>query len=104
MAAFDAPAAGLAASVLAAFGEPVTYQPSPPNGTPVSIFVARRTAREREPTAEGAYVVFFVRLSDLAAGPPAAGDLVTVKGVAYKVYDIDNDGQGGAELTCRKAA
>jgi len=44
----------------------------------------------------------FVRLSDFPAGSPANGDLVTVKGVPDKVYDIDNDGHGGAELTLRK--
>ncbi len=52
--------------------------------------------------AEGSYIVLFVRLADFPAGAPANGDLVTVNGVAYKVYAIDNDGHGGAEVTLRK--
>jgi len=102
MAAFDSIAGGLVAACLSTFGEKVTYQPNPPLGSAFTLTAARRTPREREPGAEGSYVVLFVRLSHFPAGPPANGDLVTVKGVAYKVYDIDNDGHGGVELTLRK--
>jgi len=102
MSAFDAHAGGLAAACLGTFGEQVTYQPNPPLGTAFTLTAARMTPREREPAAEGSYIVLFVRLSDFPAGSPANGDLVTVKGVAYKVYAIDNDGHGGAEVTLRK--
>ena len=102
MAGFDAKVAGLSAACLSAFGEQVTYQPNPPLGTAFTLTAVRETPREREPVAEGSYIVLFVRLPDFPAGSPANGDLVTVKGVAYKVYDIDNDGHGGAELTLRK--
>jgi len=102
MAAFDSIAGGLAAACLSTFGEKVTYQPNPPLGTAFTLTAARRTPREREPAAEGSYIVLFVRLSDFPAGLPAKGDQVTVKGATYKVYAIDNDGHGGAELTLRK--
>ncbi len=102
MAGFDAKAAGLSAACLSAFGEQVTYQANPPLGTAFTLTAVRETPREREPAAEGSYIVLFVRLSDFPTGSPANGDLVTVKGVAYKVYDIDNDGHGGADLTLRR--
>jgi hypothetical protein len=102
MATFDSITGGLAAACLSTFGEQVTYQPNPPLGAAFTLTAARRTPREREPAAEGSYIVLFVRLTDFPAGAPANGDQVTVKGVAYKVYAIDNDGHGGAELTLRK--
>jgi hypothetical protein len=102
MADFDAKVAGLSAACLAAFGEQVTYQPNPPLGTAFTLTAVREMPREREPVSEGSYIVLFVRLSDFPAGSPAKGDQVTVKGVTYKVYAIDNDGHGGAELTLRK--
>ena len=102
MADFDARVVGLSAACLSAFGEQVTYQPNPPLGMAFTLTAVRETPREREPRAEGSYIVLSVRLSDFPAGPPATGDLVTIKGIAYKVYDIDNDAHGGAEPTLRK--
>lgn len=102
MSAFDAKVAGILDRCLSAFGEQVTYQPNPPLGAAFTLTGVRQTPRELEPAAEGSYIVMLVRLSDFPAGAPAKGDAVTVKGVSYKVYDIANDGHGGADLTLRK--
>lgn len=45
--------------------------------------------------------VLGIRLADLAA-PPKQGDRVTIRGVAYQVWDIHDDEDGYADLILRK--
>lgn len=82
----------------------ITYTPAV--GAPfalVAVFDAAGVTVEVAPgvlqrTGEPALGVV---LADFAT-PPVAGEQVEVSGVAYRVADVDTDGQGGATLRLRR--
>ena len=91
---------GLAnAAILAAFGQPVSYQQS--TGEPFTVVgvLAKRTDEQRQPDA--VYARLFVTLSAFQI-PPDHGDEVTIDGAAYTVFDVLNDSADGCWLSIRE--
>jgi len=91
---------GLAnAAILAAFGQPVSYQQS--TGEPFTVVgvLDKRTDEQRQ--ADAVYARLFVALSSFQV-PPAHSDEVTVDGVVYTVFDVLNDSAGGCWLSIRE--
>ena len=90
---------GLAnAAVLAACGQPVTYQPAMGNAfTPLAI-LEKPTDEEKHP--DGLYARLFLNLADCPVAPDH-GDEVTVDGVIYKVFEVLIDTAGGVRLSMR---
>lgn len=43
-----------------------------------------------------------IRLSDFGTRPPRDGDTVTVNGIAYRVSDPQEDGEGGCKILLHK--
>lgn len=91
--------AGLNSSVLSAFGQDVVYTPVVDGlaGSPVTVKGIVETEQQAEDKSPGTYTVLFVRVSDLASSP-ATGDAASIGGVAYRVFQVELDGQGGARL------
>ena len=91
---------GLAnAAILAAFGQPVSYQPGAGDAFTVTGIFDKTTNEERH--AGDVYAHLFVNLSDFAV-PPDRGDEVTVDGALYTVFDVVNDSAGGCLLSLRE--
>jgi hypothetical protein len=91
---------GLAnAAILAAFGQPVSYQQQAGDSFTVAGILDKRTDEERHP--DTVYARLFVNLSDLSA-PPDHGDEVTVEGAIYTVFEVLNDPAGGCWLSIRE--
>jgi len=92
--------AGLAnAAVLAAFGQPVSYQQGAGDPFVVTGVPDRRTDEQRSP--DTVYLRLFVRLADFAVAP-ARGDQATVDGATYTVFDLQTDTGGGCWLSLRE--
>jgi hypothetical protein len=89
----------LNATTLDVFGREVIYSPSNGEGLVVQAIV--ETTREMEEAAPGVYAVLFLRLKDLPQ-PPERGDVVSIDGRDYKVFDIEADGGGGALIRLRQ--
>ncbi len=87
-------------SVADTFGREVQWVPSD-TGVPVTLNAIWQTANQQDANAMGVYAVAFVVLADLPAAP-ARGDQMVVNGVAYKVYEIEHDNQGGVRLGLRQ--
>jgi hypothetical protein len=91
---------GLAnAAVMAAFGQPVSYQQQAGDSFTVAGILDKRTDEERHP--DTVYARLFVNLSDFSA-PPDHGDEVTVDGALYTVFEVLNDPAGGCWLSIRE--
>ena len=91
---------GLAsAAVLAAFGQPVSYQPDAGDAFTVTGILDKRTDEERHP--DTVYARLFVVLSGFLL-PPDHGDAVTVEGALYTVFEVLNDPAGGCWLSLRE--
>jgi hypothetical protein len=91
---------GLAnAAILAAFGQPVSYQQGAGNPFTVTGILDKRTDEERHP--DTVYARLFVRLSDFSV-PPGGSDEVTVDGALYTVFEVLNDRAGGCWLSIRE--
>ena len=91
---------GLAnAALLAAFGQPVSYQPGAGDSFTVTGILDKRTDEERHP--DTVYARLFVNLFDFSA-PPDQGDEVTVDGALYTVFEVLNDPAGGCWLSIRE--
>ena len=91
---------GLAnAALLAAFGQPVSYQQQAGDSFTVTGILDKRTDEERHP--DTVYARLFVNLSDFSA-PPDHGDEVTVDGALYTVFEVLNDPAGGCWLSIRE--
>jgi hypothetical protein len=91
---------GLAnAAILAAFGQPVSYQQG--TGDPFTVIgvLDKRTDEQRHP--DTVYARLFVGLSSFST-PPGQGDEVTVDGAAYTVFEVLNDPAGGCWLSIRE--
>ena len=93
---------GLAnAAILAAFGQPVSYQQGAGDPFTVIGILDKRTDEQRHP--DTVYARLFVALSDFSV-PPGHGDEVTVNGAIYIVFDVLNDSGGGCWLSIREKA
>ena len=91
---------GLAnAAILAAFGQPVSYQQG--TGDPFTVIgiLDKRSDEQRHP--DTVYARLFVALSGFAV-PPDHGDAVTVDGALYTVFEVLNDPAGGCWLSLRE--
>ncbi len=91
---------GLAnAAILAAFGQPVSYQLG--TGDPVTVIgiLDKRTDEQRHP--DTVYARLFVALSSFST-PPGQGDEVSVDGAVYTVFEVLNDPAGGCWLSIRE--
>lgn len=92
--------AGLAnAALLAAFGQPVSYQQEAGDPFTVTGILDKRTDEERQQGA--VYAMLFVNLSGFSV-PPDRGDEVTVDGALYTVFEVKNDSAGGCWLSIRE--
>ncbi len=106
---------GFAADIAAANGTILDrlgsyFEYAPRNGTPANVRgIFDAEFRRADATQPGVALVgpaVFVRLSDLPTDPvmgtpvdPVTDDpVVTVDGVAYRVREVQKDGQGGAVL------
>jgi hypothetical protein len=89
---------------VAAFGESVTFQATPPAGAVVSI-----TAVVTQPRTDGEWpgaymgVCFDAVQAALLESAPARGDRVVIGGENYAVFDIRKDGTGWYTLLLEKA-
>jgi|ERR1035437_1558325 hypothetical protein len=91
---------GLAnAAIVAAFGQPVSYQRGAGDPFTVTGILDKRTDEERH--HDTVYARLFVNLSDFAV-PPDHGDEVTVDGAHYTVFEVLNDSAGGCWLSIRE--
>jgi hypothetical protein len=91
---------GLAnAAILAAFGQPVSYQQG--TGDPFTVIgiLDKSTDEQRHP--DTVYARLFVALSGFSV-PPDHGDEVTVEGAVYTVFEVLNDPAGGCWLSIRE--
>ena len=96
MSAWSAQSGLVNAAVIAAFGQPVSYQPAVGAAfTALGIF-AKTTDEER--LAAGVYAQLFMQRSDCPA-ELSQGDVATVAGVAYTVFAIQIDTAGGVRLS-----
>ena len=87
------------ASSQQAFGTSVSYQPA--GGAAFTVVgIPERTSDEEKQSA-GVYLRLFVHLADFAE-PPAQGDAVTIDGIAYTVFEVQEDSSGGARLSVRE--
>ena len=99
MSAFSAHAGLANAAILAAFGQPVSYQQGA--GVPFTVIgvLDKRTDEERHP--DTVYARLFVTLTSFSV-PPDHGDEVTVDGALYTVFEVQNDLAGGCWLSIRE--
>ena len=91
---------GLAnAAILAAFGQPVSYQQG--TGDPFTVIgiLDKRTDEQRHP--DTVYARLFVAQSCFSS-PPDRGDEATVDGAIYTVFEVLNDPAGGCWLSIRE--
>jgi hypothetical protein len=92
---------------MAAFGEPVTYDPV--EGDAFALTAVVDLAHAEVSFTDGAPVstvkpMLGVRLADFPAGiAPQQDDQATVRGTLYDVVDVEPDGQGGAMLVMQEA-
>ena len=87
------------AAVLAAFGQPVSYQQGMADPFTVVGILDKRTDEQRHP--DTVYARLFVPLSSFSV-PPNHGDEVTVDGALYTVFEVLNDSAGGCWLGIRE--
>jgi hypothetical protein len=92
--------AGLAnAAVLAAFGQPVSFQQG--TSDPFTVLGVLERKGDEETHKDALYARLFVQLSDFVTAPDQ-GDVVTVEGAACSVFDVHADPMGGCWLSLRK--
>ena len=87
------------AAVLAAFGQPVSYQQGMTDPFTVVGILDKRTDEQRHP--DTVYARLFVALTGFTA-PPDHGDEVTIDGAVYTVFEALNDSAGGCWLGIRE--
>jgi hypothetical protein len=88
----------LNAAILAAFGQPVAYQPA--SGDPFTPMGILEKATDEQRHADGVYARLFLNLADCTVEPDH-GDQVTVNGVVYTVFEVLIDASGGVRLSLR---
>ena len=87
------------AAVLAAFGQPVSYQQGMADPLTVVGILDKRTDEQRHP--DTVYARLFVALAGFTV-PPDHGDEVTIDGAVYTVFEVLNDSAGGCWLSIRE--
>jgi hypothetical protein len=95
------PFAALNKACTDSFGSAVSYQQGAAVFFPVKGIVMKDSDEEKH--REGLYARLFVDLADFAT-PPDHGDVATIDGVAYTVFEVLADAMGGATLGLRAAA
>ena len=92
--------AGLAnAAILAAFGQPVSYQQGVAD--PFTVLGVLERKGEEETGAKALYARLFIQTSDLAV-TPQEGDVATIAGTDYTVFAVHTDTMGGCWLSLRE--
>ena len=94
------PFAALNQSCLKMFGSPVTYQRAA-GGAPFPITGILQKDTDEERHQDGVYVRLFVNLAGFGARPET-GDLATVDGTTYTVFEVASDPAGGASISMKK--
>lgn len=90
------------------FGENVLY--TPVDGSPAFSVVGIYNNVWREVDPQSGTIVssnqpnLGVRLSDFLGNVPIEGATFTIRSVAYKVTDVQEDGEGGAKCLLHKVA
>ena len=95
------PFAALNNACLNSFGTAVSYQQDAAAPFPVKGIVMKDSDEERH--ADGRYVRLFVGMVDFVT-PPDHGDVATIDGVQYTVFEVLADAMGGVTLYMRAAA
>jgi len=95
------PFATLNRSVLKTFGLAVSYQQGAT--APFSIRAVPMKDSDEEQHLGGLYTRLFLNMADLPA-PPDHGDVVTIDGQAYTVFEPKADAMGGVTLSLRAVA
>ena len=87
------------AAILAAFGQPVSYQQGAGDAFTVLGILDKSTDEQRHP--DTVYARLFVALFGFSV-PPDHGDEVTIDGAVYTVFEVLNDPAGGCWLSIRE--
>ena len=95
------PFAALNKACVKSFGTAVSYQQDAAAPFSVKGIVMKDSDEERH--RDGLYARVFVSLADFAT-PPDHGDVATIDGVAYTVFEVHADSMGGATLFMRATA
>ena len=94
------PLTALNTACLKVFGSPVTYQRAA-GGAPFPITGILQKDTDEERHQDGVFVRLFVNLTDFGARPEK-GDLATVNGTTYTVFEVAIDPAGGASISMKK--
>jgi hypothetical protein len=94
------PFAALNKACINTFGKAVSYQQGA--AAPFSVKGIVMKLSDEEQHRDGLYARLFVNLADFAVAPDH-GDVATIDGVAYTVFEVLADAQGGATLSLREA-
>ena len=89
----------LNAACLKIFGTSVSYQQGA--GAPFAITGILQKDSEEERRQDGVYARLFVNLAAFPSRPDK-GDLATVNGTAYTVFDVEIDPAGAGLLSLKK--
>lgn len=95
------PFAALNKACVKAFGVPVSYQQD--TAAPFAVLGMVMKDSDEERVREGLYARLFVDAADFTT-PPNRGDVATIAGVAYTVFDVLTDATGGVTLSLRAVA
>ena len=99
MSAFSAQAGLANAAILAAFGQPVSYQQGASD--PFTVLGVLERKGEEETGAKALYARLFIQTSDFAVAPQE-GDVATIAGADYTVFSLHTDTMGGCWLSLRE--
>lgn len=92
------PFATLNKACIKAFGATVSYQQG--TAAPFSVGALPLKDTDEERHDGGVYLRLFVNLADFAVRPDH-GDVVTINGTSYTVFEVLADAAGGAYLSLR---
>ena len=95
------PFAALNKACVNSFGVAVSYQQDTAAPFVVRGIVMKDSDEER--ANDGLYARLFVDAADFTT-PPDQGDVATIDGVAYTVFEVMTDAVGGVTLSLRAAA
>lgn len=97
--------AGMDAALVGSLGEPTTYTPAT-TGVPKAVTGIFDAAYVRVDVGRAgvgsAGPALFYRESDLPADAAAPGAEIVVRGVTYRVDEVQKDGQGGVRLLLKR--
>ncbi len=95
------PFTALNKACLQSFGTAVSYQQGAAAPFPVKGILMRDSDEQR--LRDGLYARLFVGQVDFVT-PPDLGDVATIDGLAYTVFEVQADAMGGVTLSLRAAA